>query len=105
MDGFRSFGSAEASGRVGTIDWDGGIRRKRPSEGSGAPIRAEASSGSIFGTTLGTLGRGFLDDFRSFGSAEASGRVGTIDWDRGTRRKRTSEGIFVVLGTSSEGLI
>ena len=37
MDDFRSFGKTEASGRVGTIDWDRGIHRKRAPEGSGAP--------------------------------------------------------------------
>ena len=92
MDDLRSFSSAEASGRVETIDWDKEIRRKRASEGSGAPVGTGASDRSTFRTTLGTLGRGFLDGFGSFGGAEASGSVGTTGRDRGIRRKRASEG-------------
>ena len=90
MDDIRTFGSAEASGRVETIDWDKEIRRKRASEGSGVPVGAGASDGSIFRTTLGTTGTGLLNVFGTFGRAGASGRVGTIDGDRGTRRKRAS---------------
>ena len=42
--------------------------------------------------TLRTFGTGCLDIFVPFGIAGASGRAGTIDWDRGTHRKQASEG-------------
>ena len=101
MDDIRTFGSAEASGRVETIDWDREIRRKRAPEGSGAPVGAGASDRSTFRTTLGTLGRGFLDGFGSFGGAEASGSVGTTAWDRGTCRKRPSDGFVAPVGAGA----
>ena len=92
LDNFQSFCGVEAFRKLEKIDWYRGMRRKRASEGIGAPVRAGASDGSIFWTTLGTAGTGFLNVFGSFGSAGASGRVGTIDRDRGNRRKRASGG-------------
>ena len=82
------------------------IHRKRVSEGSEVRAKAGNSGRSIFETALETLRKGFLNDFGSFGNAEASGRVGTIDWDRGTRRKRVSEGSGAsVRASASDGSI
>ena len=103
FDVFGSFGSREASGRVETIDWDRGIGRKRTSEGSGTLVWVRSSDGSIFRTTLGTLGRGFFGNFGSFGGAEASGRVGTIDWETGTHGQRASEGSGASDGRAKNG--
>ena len=68
------------------------MHRKSVSEGSGAAVRIGTSGGADFLATWGALRIGIFDVFGSFGSREASGRVETIDWDRGIARKRASEG-------------
>ena len=66
MKGFGTFGSSEASRSAGTIDWDGGIRRKGLLEALGHPSEQRSPSrrfferlwilsGEFFWTVLGRL--------------------------------------------------
>ena len=63
MDGSRSFRSAEASGRIGTIDWDRGVCRERASEGSRAPVRKGTSGGHDFLEDFGDTREKFFGRF------------------------------------------
>ena len=56
-------------------------------EGQGDLARQEPPAGRLFWTTLGILGRSYLEGFGTCGSAKTSGRIGTIDWDWGCAEK------------------
>ena len=70
LDSFELRGSANASGRIRTTDWDWRMRRKSASEGSGAAVRIGTSSGSDFLDHLGDLQDGVFPMFWGHSAVE-----------------------------------